>query len=86
MKPDCWTSYSLKFSGFQDLYFENKFPDEFNIIPNADLINAPVFVRPAELDNVPSPGNPLEGRDLQRFVQRVADEIARALSLKKIDP
>ena len=78
------TAHSLKFSGFQDLYFENRFPDEFNISPNADLINAPVFVRPADLEKVPSPGNPLEGNDLKQFVQRVSEEIARALSLKKI--
>jgi threonine synthase len=77
------TAHALKFSGFQDLYFENKFPDEFNIRPNNDLINTPVLVRPADLEKVPSPGNPLEGGDLQRFVQRVSEEIARALSLKK---
>ena len=79
------TAHALKFSGFQDLYFENAFPDEFNIDPNADMINAPVFVRPTDLEKVPSPGNPLEGNDLKRFVQRVAEEIAKALSLKKID-
>ena len=78
------TAHALKFSGFQDLYFENKFPDEFNISPNSDLINAPVLVRPSDLEKVPSPGNPLAGGELKRFVQRVSEEIAEMLSLKKI--
>jgi len=78
------TAHALKFSGFQDLYFENKFPEEFNIRPNNELVNAPVYMRPADLEKIPTPGNPLEGDDLKRFVQRVSEEIARALSLKKI--
>jgi threonine synthase len=77
------TAHALKFSGFQDLYFENKFPVEFNINPNRDLINAPVLVRPSDLEKVPSPGNPLAEDDMQRFVQRVSEEIAEMLSLKK---
>ena len=79
------TAHALKLSGFQDLYFENKFPDEFNISPNNDLINAPVLVRPSDLEKVPSPGNPLAGSELKRFVQRVSEEIAEMLSLQKID-
>ena len=78
------TAHALKFSGFQDLYFTDKFPDEFNIRPSADLVNTPVYMRPADLEKVPSPGNPLTGDDLKRFVQRVSEEIARALSLTKI--
>ncbi len=78
------TAHALKFSGFQDLYFENAFPDEFNIVPNADLMNAPVFVHPTDLEKVPSPGNPIDGDDLKLFIKRVSEEIARALSLKKI--
>ena len=77
------TAHALKFSGFQDLYFENSFPDEFNIIPNDDLMNAPVLVHPADLEKVPLPGKPIEGDDLQQFVKRVSEEIARALSLTK---
>jgi threonine synthase len=78
------TAHALKFSGFQDLYFENKFPEEFNITANNELVNAPVYLRPADLEKIPSPGNPLEGEDLKRFVQRISEEIARVLALKKI--
>jgi len=36
------TSHQLKFSGFQQMYFENKFPQEYEIIPRTPLQNHPV--------------------------------------------
>lgn len=36
------TSHQLKFSNFQQMYFENAFPPEYEIVPRADLVNAPV--------------------------------------------
>ena len=77
------TAHALKFSGFQQMYFENQFPSEFNITPDPELTNAPVLVRPKDLAKVPTPGNPLTGGDLKRFVQRTSEEIAKALGLKK---
>jgi threonine synthase len=77
------TAHSLKFSGFQEMYFENNFPAEFEISPNPDLINTPVYVHPDDLANVPAPGKPLHGEDFERFVQGVSSEIAKILSLKK---
>jgi threonine synthase len=77
------TAHSLKFSGFQEMYFENSFPAEFEISPNPDLINTPVYVHPVDLKNVPAPGKPLHGEDFERFIQEVSSEIAKILSLKK---
>jgi threonine synthase len=77
------TAHSLKFSGFQDMYFENSFPEEFEISPNPDLMNTPVYVCPDDLTNVPTPGKPLHNEDFERFVQGVSSEIAKILSLKK---
>ncbi|MGD2028870.1 MAG: threonine synthase [Desulfobacterales bacterium] len=77
------TAHSLKFSGFQDMYFANSFPEEFDISPNPDLMNTPVYVCPDDLPNVPAPGKPLHDEDLERFVQGVSSEIAKILSLKK---
>ena len=48
------------------------------------MINAPELVRPADLSQVPEPGKPLEGDALLRFVNRVAEEIAARLDLKKV--
>jgi threonine synthase len=77
------TAHALKFSGFQQMYFERSFPPEFNITSNPDLINAPVYVRPKDLKKVPAPGQPLKGEDFKRFVDRTAEEIARMLGLKQ---
>jgi len=78
------TAHALKFSGFQDMYFENAFPDDFKILPNKHLINKPVHVHPKDLEKVPLPGCPLEGKELEAFINRISDEIALALKLKKI--
>jgi threonine synthase len=77
------TAHALKFSGFQEMYFEQSFPQDYNVSPNADLINAPQFVHPADLEHVPAPGKPLEGKAFERFVLRTADEIAARLKLQK---
>jgi len=79
------TASALKFSGFQEMYFENRFPPEFEVSPNPKLINAPVLMRPSDLEKVPGPGNPLGEEDFKIFVKRVSEEIAKALNLKKAE-
>jgi len=76
------TAHALKFAGFQEMYFENRFPADFEIRPDPALVNAPRLVRPADLDAVPAPGKPLSGEAFTRFVQRVSEEIADALNLR----
>jgi threonine synthase len=78
------TAHALKFSGFQEMYFERSFPPEFEITPDPTLINRPRLVRPEGLEKVPAPGKPLTGADFQRFVDRVSEEIAATLDLKKV--
>ncbi len=77
------TAHALKFSGFQEMYFSGRFPEEFEISPDPDLINEPVLVKPADLEKIPEPGRPLTGEDLTRFVGRMTEEIALRLDLKK---
>ena len=76
------TAHALKFAGFQEMYFENTFPPEYEVTPRPELVNAPTLMRPADLERVPAPGQPLEGADFEKFVTRTAEEIARALDLK----
>jgi threonine synthase len=77
------TAHALKFSGFQDMYFENRFPEEYGVTPRPELINTPELVCPADLKQVPEPGKPLTGQALADFVRRVSEEIATRLDLKK---
>jgi threonine synthase len=76
------TAHALKFSGFQEMYYEKKFPPEFEIVPNPDLINIPDLVHPKDLKKVPAPGKPIKGDDFEQFVKRVSEEIATRLNLK----
>jgi threonine synthase len=78
------TAHAIKFAGFQELYFAQQFPPDYAISPKQDLINTPCYVCPEDLQSVPAPGRPLEGEDFQRFVKRIAAEIAGMLDLKKV--
>jgi threonine synthase len=77
------TAHALKFAGFQDLYFSDSMPEEFKVVPDHRLMNAPVFMQPAGLEKVPAPGKPLTGEDFDRFVQMVTHAIADNLDLTK---
>ncbi len=77
------TAHALKFAGFQEMYFSGIFPPDYNILPDPELINTPIYVHPRDLDKVPAPGKPLAGEDEKRFVTRLAKEIAVKLELKK---
>jgi threonine synthase len=77
------TAHALKFAGFQDLYFESRLPADFHVISNPELVNAPVYMHPQGLQEVPAPGKPLTGEALLRFVQSVTQAIADDLKLKK---
>jgi threonine synthase len=77
------TAHALKFSGFQDMYFQDNFPNEFDVKPNPDLINRPRYVRPSQLKQVPEPGKPLEAAAFQDFVEAVSRQIAADLGLRK---
>ena len=55
------TAHVLKFSLFQEMYFNDGFPPEFGVKPRPELKNAPTDVRPPNLRVYPAPGKPLSG-------------------------
>jgi threonine synthase len=77
------TAHPIKFSGFQDMYFQKSFPPEFEVSSNPELINLPVYLHPHDLEKVPEPGKPLEGKYFDIFIQRISDEIAAYLKLSR---
>ncbi|MFH1672248.1 MAG: threonine synthase [Pseudomonadota bacterium] len=77
------TAHSLKFSGFQEMYFEDKFPESFEIVPKRELQNSPRLVRPSGLKEVPEPGKQLSPERFEEFVRLTTEEIASILNLKK---
>ncbi len=66
------TAHSLKFQSFQQMYFENSFPPEYEIEPRGELINLPRSVRA---------GDASPETDRAAFVSRAAEEIKELLGL-----
>jgi len=77
------TAHALKFSGFQDMYFEGTLPPEYGISPKPELINRPSLVKSKGVTRFPSHQNPLAGEALDLFVRKTAEDIAARIGLTK---
>lgn len=67
------TAHMLKFIGFQEMYFENNFPAEYEIEPKQEFINSPQSVLNAkEKERLPK----------KEYVAKVSEEIVQRLGLK----
>lgn len=68
------TAHSLKFAGFQDMYFTNSFPAEYGVVPDPALANAPELLldpaRKAALSEA-------------EYTRAAAEAIAERLDLRK---
>lgn len=76
------TAHALKFAGFQEMYFEDAFPPEYEVKPKKDLINRPEYIQPKAGVPVPLSEKPLFGEELKIFVEETAVIIAQKLDLK----
>lgn len=66
------TAHSMKFAGFQDMYFSNTFPPEYGVQPDAQLANKPeLLLDPACKDSL----------DEQGYTQAAAQAIVQRLGL-----
>jgi threonine synthase len=77
------TAHALKFASFQDMYFSESFPPEYEVVPRKELQNRPTYVRPAHLERVPGEGSTLTPQEFEVFVSETVREIAMILDLKK---
>ena len=75
------TAHALKFSGFQDMYFDKSLPPEYEVSFKEELINRPELVKADGVSKFPAPGKPLEKEDMKDFVSKTGDEIASRLEL-----
>ncbi len=75
------TAHALKFSGFQNLYFEKKIPNDYNIKPDPELINAVKLVMPDDEKKIPGQGSPLNDDDFKIFASDISKKIAEELKL-----
>lgn len=77
------TAHMLKFSTFQEKYFEDSFEPGFEVVPDPNLRNAPVAVTVEGQVPSPLPGKPLKGKEMDEFVAYMAERIADILNLRK---
>jgi threonine synthase len=68
------TAHSLKFAGFQDMYFNNAFPAEYGIAADADLANKPELLLDPERKKRVSEAE---------YTELAAEAVARRLNLRK---
>ena len=74
------TAHALKFSNFQQMYFDNCFPPQYNVVPDPELVNAPqlVTVKETTVKNI------REKQGKAELIKETAREIARRLQLTNI--
>lgn len=75
------TAHALKFVEFQQMYFEDRFPADFEVVPQKSFQNAPSLVRAEGINLFPDENIFLAGADLERFVELTSKAIAQALGL-----
>ena len=76
------TAHTLKFAQFQDMYFEDAFGPEFEIMPREEYQNRPSSIIPPGLKKLPQPGTRLEPEEMRAFIEAAAREIAQSLGLR----
>jgi threonine synthase len=77
------TAHTLKFASFQEMYFNDEFPAEYEVVSKPELKNKPRYVRPCNVKRFPGEGSPLSKEEYDAFVDASVKEIARILNLKK---
>ncbi|MCG8640560.1 MAG: threonine synthase [Desulfobacterales bacterium] len=75
------TAHAIKFSEFQDLYFNSTISESYKVVSNPEKINLPTLILPDTPSLMPSQKNRLAPADLKKFVNEISDKIANQLGL-----
>ncbi len=68
------TAHQLKFVDFQNMYFDNAFPPEFEVTPDTALANKPeLVISPEEKDKLSA----------EEYTRTTADNVVAKLGLEK---
>jgi threonine synthase len=75
------TAHSLKFSGFQEMYFQGTFPPDFGIRPKKELQNHPFSAGLIKGDPFSSPGKLITQKEYKVFIEKTALKITNLLGM-----
>ncbi|MGQ9921100.1 MAG: threonine synthase [Desulfobacca sp.] len=73
------TAHHLKFIGFQQMYFDDSFPPEFEVRPRPEYQNRPQLLTPT----APPSHSPWTAEEIQAFTTDMVQQVAAVLRLKK---
>ncbi len=75
------TAHSLKFSGFQEMYFQDTFLPDFGIRPKKRLQNRPVSAGLAKGDSFAKPDKLITQKEYNVFIEKTALKITNLLGM-----
>jgi threonine synthase len=75
------TAHTLKFSGFQEMYFQNSFSPEFHIKPKRKLQNYPIALGFDKKDRFADPKNLVSPKEYKAFIEKTALRITNILGI-----
>ncbi len=75
------TAHALKFSGFQDMYFQDTFPPEFRILPKKGLKNIPVSAGLSKSGPFAGQGQMISRKEYNVFIEKTALKITDLLGM-----
>lgn len=75
------TAHALKFSGFQEMYFENTFPREFGIRPKKRFQNRPLTVSAGQKRAMTPTKRKGKDRSYQQFIEKIALQVVELLGI-----
>ncbi len=78
------TAHPIKFSGFQDLYFRDKMPEDYDITPDPEFVNMPSLIMPDDEALIPSKENRRNKEVFGAFVENMSQKIAKRLKVEGI--
>lgn len=76
------TAHAIKFSEFQESYFNQQIHKEYKIDPDFNNINQPALILPDDPKRIPSQTKRLPKDDFEKFVKNISDKIAERMDLK----
>jgi threonine synthase len=75
------TAHPIKFAGFQEMYFNNAIPPEFEIIPKKEFQNHPIFIKVKSRRNATPSQEIMSPKNYQVFIEKTAKKIAGLLGM-----
>ena len=77
------TAHVIKFSGFQQMYFEDSFPDQYGIKPDPEKKNSSIRLDPGGEIIETSQMNYRNSKNVEINIDQTILKIAECLSIKK---